>query len=101
MDSIDLAIEVLNEALAADPKAMQELFLKRVKVNTAELWDHPTIQVGTLPSIDPEAEDDGSIWLRPLGLINGLFGVDDRNWGFIAMDMAEDGLIDKFFRIGA
>ena len=84
------AVEILNEALAADPVAINRLFLMEVGVNDA-LRDHPTIQVmsrgimRTDDVIDPatqvpeadEATPRVSV-LRPLGLINGLFGVDAR-----------------------
>ena len=37
--------------------------------------------------------------LRPLGLVNGLFGVDSDDWGFIAMVVNADGSIDRFERL--
>ena len=40
-------VAVLNGALEADRDAISELMFTRVKVNTQELVDHPTIQVGT------------------------------------------------------
>lgn len=88
LDAIRQAVRVLNEALAADPDAIEELFGHRVQVNEV-LADHPTIQV------------TGSIGEPPtmnvLGLINGLFGVDDRDWGFIASEHDnEKGRIERF-----
>lgn len=81
--AIDAAIKVLNEALEADPEAVNALFAHRVKVNQA-LADHPTIQVW----------QDYS--LRVMGLINGLFGCDEQNVGFIAMTVEKDGSIVRF-----
>lgn len=73
--AVEQAVAVLNEALEADPVAMLGLFQHGVSVNDA-LADHPTIQVDS---------ETGTAVLRPLGLINGLFGVDADNWGYIAM----------------
>lgn len=67
--TIEHAVRVLNELLAADPDATNELFRLEVTVNQ-RVCDHPTIQVGGDP-----AEIVGT--LRPLGLINGL--VQDGN----------------------
>jgi len=74
--SLKTTINLLNEAFALDPEGMQRLIEARVPVNM-ELRDHPTIQVwsgegGTEPPT-----------LGFLGLINGLFGVDDINYGAI------------------
>ena len=91
-EAIDQAVRVLNEALEADPGAMLALMNFGVTVNQT-LADHPTIQVWS------KEETDGQGYrLRPLGLINGLFGVDIYQWGYIAMFMNEDGTIDKFSR---
>ena len=88
----DQAVRVLNEALEADPGAMLALMNFGVTVNQT-LADHPAIQVWS------KEETDGQGYrLRPLGLINGLFGVDIYQWGYIAMSMNEDGTIDKFSR---
>ena len=91
-EAIDQAVRVLNEALEADPGAMLALMNFGVTVNQT-LADHPTIQVWS------KEETDGQGYrLRPLGLINGLFGVDIYQWGYIAMSLNEDGTIDKFSR---
>lgn len=73
-DPVDEAIRVLNEALEADPKAVARLLEASVVVND-DLAAHPTIQCGV---------DDGVVRLRPLGLINGLFGIHENGWGYIA-----------------
>lgn len=77
-------IALLNEAALADPVAMRNLVNARVACNQA-LADHPTIQVGHI-------DDDP---LKPfqvgvLGLLNGLFGVDDQGWGAIAAIIDDD-----------
>ena len=91
MIAVQAAIDVLNEALEADPVAIQNLMACRVLVNTDKLTDHPTIQVG---SDDRDGSDE--MWLRPLGLINGLFGVDSDDWGYICMAVDEFNNITKF-----
>ena len=89
-EAVARAIAVLNEALAADPEAVNRFMSLEVQINQA-LAGHPTIQVGG-SVIDPS--QDGCV-MRPLGLINGLFGVDENDWGFIAME-AEDDRIVRF-----
>ena len=93
-EMIDHVVAVLNGALEADRDAISELMFTRVKVNTQELVDHPTIQVGNLDD-DPE----GDCYVGPLGLINGLCGVDERSWGFICMVTGKDGKIGRFARL--
>ena len=83
--AIDRAIDVLNEALAADPQAVIHLMNLSVKVNTPELRDHPSIQVGG--SMD-------AAWVRPLGLINGILGVNEDGYGYVAMKCGQDFTID-------
>lgn len=66
------AADTLNEALARDREAIQELYSYRVKVNSY-LKNHPTIQVRN--------SDDS---LSFLGLINGMFGTSENEYGAIA-----------------
>lgn len=94
-DPVDQAIAVLNRALAADPEAIERFISLHVAVNT-DLANDPTIQViglGEEQSPIPE-----SYVLRPLGLINGLFGVDDRGVGHIAVELDDKGRINRFVR---
>lgn len=76
--SIEQAVQVLNEALEADPIALRNLLTIGVPVNDT-LTAHPSIQV--------VATMGGATMLRPLGLINGLFGADDESYGFIQMEI--------------
>jgi hypothetical protein len=66
------AAEVLNEALACDANAINELFWTKVRCNQA-LTDHPTIIVHTrvvaLSCFGPHIT--GTV-VGPLGLLNGL-----------------------------
>jgi hypothetical protein len=72
--AIDHAIEVLNEALKLDVRALRELFHARVFVNR-DLAHHAKIQVIGKP------EEVSTMGV--LGLINGLFGVSKSGWGYI------------------
>ena len=93
---LDHVIQVLNEALAADPVAINALMHLEVPCNVT-LSKHPTIQIGhSLIN-----KDDKTGWvMRPLGLINGLLGVKHGgkfdNYGFIAMNIDDDGRITEF-----
>lgn len=80
------AVDFLNEALATDPKAINDLF--RVSVSGYRFIPHPTVQVGALVDEfrkyhDPIADPDVSDRLRFLGLLNGMFGIDQNGYGHI------------------
>ena len=69
--TIDGAVKLLNEMLAADVGATAALIANRVPCNKA-LADHPTIQVHRQHDVT---------FVGLLGVINGLFGVDsDDEW---------------------
>ena len=95
-EAIGNAIRVLNEALEADPEAINRMMRLEVPVNE-KLAGHATIQVGT-SELDPP--HPGKV-VRPLGLINGLYGAGDDQWGFIAMMVDEAGKIVKFIPVPA
>lgn len=59
--TIDCIVRILNEALEADPEAIQALHLHKVSCNE-RIANHPTIQVSC----------KGTNRLRILGLINGF-----------------------------
>lgn len=80
------AIRVLNRALKADPAAVAALALSRTACNQA-LADDPTVQVLW--------ERTGGYHVGLLGILNGLFGVDEGGWGAIGADV-EDGEIRRF-----
>ena len=73
-DAVEQALQVLNEALALEPEAISDLMFHRVRIGR-ELADHQTIQCR------PSGPD--SYEVSALGLINGLFGADENDWGFI------------------
>jgi len=72
--TLDDALVVLNSAVIADSKAMHSLIEHRVDCNEI-LANHPTIQVGRC---QPERYHVGL-----LGILNGLFGIDETGWGAI------------------
>lgn len=88
MTTINEAITILNTILEADRGALQQLIDHRVLCNEA-LADHPTVQVGAV---------NGEYCVGVLGVINGLFGVDERQWGFIAAEYNDAGQLERFRR---
>ena len=83
--TIDEVVEYLNSVQEADPLAMRALLCQFVPCNET-LADHPTTQVR---SGWPEGYTVGL-----LGIINGIFGVDDDGWGAIASCIdTEKGLV--------
>lgn len=85
--TLDEVIEALNSMLACDNKAIQSMVMDRVRCNEA-LADHPSAQV---------AGDSGYYSIGLLGVINGLFGVDEWGRGPIAL-VAIDNTIMFFTR---
>lgn len=75
ISSIDQAIDVLNDMLRLDPHATERMFFHRFFCGEA-LAEHPTIQAGVWHDAN---------YVSVLGLINGLFGVDETGWGPITM----------------
>jgi hypothetical protein len=88
------AVDLLNEALQLDGDAMTKLVGQRVECNRA-LADHPTIQSGH-PDIFIGEDDPCEIHcVGLLGIINGLFGIDENGYGAIAAHI-DEGKIIKF-----
>ena len=81
------AIDVLNDCLRTDPDAINALMQYEVPVNDA-LAGHPTVQVGM--------NLDSRVVLRPLGLINGLFGIREDGYGHIVALVDKDGKFIRF-----
>jgi hypothetical protein len=68
-------VATLNELVELDNKAIRNLILNKVECNEA-IADHPTVQVGL--------QCDGQYSIGALGLLNGLVGIQDDGWGYIA-----------------
>jgi len=78
--TIDEVITYLNELITIDTLAMAALIANRVPCNY-EMAIHPTVQVHT---------QHGGYLVGLVGIINGMFGVDDNNWGPITWVFEED-----------
>ena len=85
--TVEDAIDLLNQLVAADPKAALGLVEQRVGC-AQELAEHPTIQVW-----QPEGEEPT---VGILGVINGMFGTDEAGWGPIAAVFEDDGTLSRF-----
>lgn len=86
--TIDQVISFLNETLALDADAVSRLIEARVGCNGA-VATHPTIQVVSQP--------DGTV-VGILGILNGMFGVDEYGAGPIAAICEDDGRVVRFER---
>ena len=85
--SVDDAIAYLNELIELDRPAIAALIANRVPCNQV-LADHPTAQCGAR---------HGGFTIGMLGVLNGLFGVDDDKRGYITF-VFEDGNLQKVIR---
>lgn len=96
--SIDEAIDFLNELKDIDNEFLCRLINQRVLCNN-DLLNHPTVQCSA-------CEDDmvGEGFVGFLGVLNGLFGIDDETgWGVINVmgefDENEKSFPEKFTKI--
>lgn len=89
-DHIDDAIAVLNRIHETDPTVLPKLIFYRVPCNEA-LSDDPTVQVGRSDKEDADWE------VGLLGIINGLFGIQEDGFGYIVAQF-EEGSILRFSR---
>jgi hypothetical protein len=92
--TVEQVVEILNQALDADDVALTDLIQTRVACNE-KLAKHSSIQVGLAPGCDPE---DKKLFYEVgiLGLLNGLFGVDEKQWGAIAAEIDKTGRVNRF-----
>lgn len=79
------AVEVLNRIHAADPTVMPALIAVRVACNEA-VGDDPTVQVMRRKSEGNTYKDEVGF----LGVLNGIFGVKEDGWGYIAAYYKDD-----------
>lgn len=88
--TLEEVVAFLNELVVIDRAAMTALVETRVPCNEA-LADHPTVQVSC-------REDGARVGL--LGILNGLFGVDERGYGAIGAQFSgiagELGEVENF-----
>lgn len=84
--SIDDAIKFFNELINIDEKAVVKLINYRVECNK-EIANHPTVQVG-----ERIGEENPCYDVSWLGIINGLFGVDEETgYGYICAEVKMEG----------
>jgi len=83
--TLDHVLDVLNRAVEADSDAIRNLVEQRVQCNKT-LADDPTIQVGNYHKAGVMLNKHvfGNFSIGLLGILNGLFGVDETGWGAIA-----------------
>lgn len=88
--SIDDVLVLLNDLLAKDPSAVVSLVEKRTVCND-QIAEHPTVQVLT---------KDGVHYVGLLGILNGLFGVNEHSYGVLAIEMDDQTLkFQRFVRL--
>lgn len=83
--SVQDALSYLNSLLKADQDTLEKLINNRELCNS-ELANHPFCQV-----VQGSKEDEYLVGL--LGVLNGLFGVDERGWGAICAVYDENRLV--------
>ena len=92
MPTIDETIDYLNSLVEADPLAVRAVLCVRIPCNEA-LADHPSCIIG---GGWPQGYTVGV-----MGIINGIFGVNEDGYGKIAYTMNEDGSNLRFIRTTA
>lgn len=83
--TIDDTINLLNELLKIDHECIYNLVNARVGCNNL-VEDHPTVQVTSFGSNVPV--------VGIIGILNGLFGVNDKGFGPISFEMANDKILE-------
>lgn len=82
------AVQILNEALGADPAAINTMFKHRTKCNE-KLANHKRIQVRAYPL----EGDPGIPNVGVLGLLNGIFGIKPSGYGFIQTELEGEQIV--------
>lgn len=87
-----VVVKYLNELLEADNEAIKSLVQHRVKTND-KMMEHPSICVMC------DSDENGNP-INPvvglLGVINGLVGLGQNGWHYIAAEFDEDGNLHRF-----
>jgi hypothetical protein len=85
--SIDRIVDLLNEVIKLDSEAAQKLFNFRVPCNN-EILNHPTIQVN--------GDDPQKYTVSFLGILNGIFPLNSKGYGYLCIHIDDNGKIEKF-----
>lgn len=86
--TIEQVLKLLNELVKLDPDCVAFLVEGRVSCNEA-IANHPTVQV---------SDYAGSPSVGLLGILNGIFGIDEKGYGPISAYFEDDGTLTKFTR---
>ena len=86
---LDYTINFLNALVEIDEPAMRALIETRVPCGEA-MASHRTVQV--------QAHDGAEPVVGVLGILNGLFGVDEEGWGPLTAVFENDGTLACFKR---
>jgi len=85
----DRIVAFLNELNAIDTTAIEKFIEHRVPCNAA-LSMHPTVQCGLEHNV---------MTVGLLGILNGLVGAREDQWGVVAMEVEDDGRITRFVKL--
>ena len=85
---LEHTILVLNQINELDCTVLPDLIGYRTSCNQA-LAEHPTVQVGLWHENQPFGEANG-YEVGLLGILNGLFGVKEDGYGYIAARFSDD-----------
>ena len=88
LGAVDKAIEVLNRALEKDPEALRRFFKIQIPCNDLLAGDK---------GVQVKAEGTQK-FIRPLGIINGLFGAAEDGLGKIVAICSNEGEFQKFVK---
>lgn len=97
--TINEALKILNEAVKRDPDAIKELINARVPCNEV-LADHPTIQVAALNDNHFYGGTVTRYEVGLLGILNGIFSIDQNGCGYIASETDDSGNLIGFKLLG-
>lgn len=82
---LDEVIDYLNEIIAIDAQALTALTNTRVHCHEG-FAEHPSVQV---------VDRDGFYSVGFIGIVNGLFGVDEEGYGAIVFVFDDDGILRR------
>lgn len=85
--TLDEAVEFFNSLLEIDKEAISKVFTSRVNCNK-KMAEHITVQVFSF--------EDDIYYVGPLGILNGLFGIDEEGFGGIIAIIYDNGDIKEF-----
>jgi len=87
--TLDDVCKLFNDLLEKDPDCVKQLVTQRVRCNR-DVADHPTVQVTNYE------KDDKTFSVGILGVINGLFGMNENGDGMFGMEIDDDDNIVCF-----